>query len=95
MLIFSSIFYLISIFQPLLIQCRLFHDGYAVKGTLLVNRKVMILHFKPLYVKFLNYESNLLVYYTVMMHVARAIQPILQINLIHLREQEYKVSCPE
>ncbi|KAH6812755.1 RNA-dependent RNA polymerase family protein [Perilla frutescens var. frutescens] len=25
---------------PLLIQCRLFHDGYAVKGTLLLNRKL-------------------------------------------------------
>ncbi|KAI3447029.1 hypothetical protein Pfo_003694 [Paulownia fortunei] len=25
---------------PLLMQCRLFHDGYAVKGTLLVNRKL-------------------------------------------------------
>ncbi|KAL6585996.1 hypothetical protein OROMI_002640 [Orobanche minor] len=24
---------------PLLMQCRLFHNGYAVKGTLLVNRK--------------------------------------------------------
>lgn len=48
--------------QPLLIQCRLFHDGYAVKGTLLVNRKVIILHFKPLYVKFLVSEQNLLVY---------------------------------
>ncbi|KAL6585923.1 hypothetical protein OROMI_002567 [Orobanche minor] len=24
---------------PLLMQCRLFHDGYAVKGTLLVNKK--------------------------------------------------------
>ncbi|XP_042033811.1 probable RNA-dependent RNA polymerase 5 isoform X2 [Salvia splendens] len=31
---------LVSIFQPLLIQCRLFHDGYAVKGTLLLNRKL-------------------------------------------------------
>nr|AHL27588.1 RNA-dependent RNA polymerase 5 [Salvia miltiorrhiza] len=29
-----------STFEPLLIQCRLFHDGYAVKGTLLVNRKL-------------------------------------------------------
>ncbi|KAL1532896.1 RNA-directed RNA polymerase [Salvia divinorum] len=27
-------------FEPLLIQCRLFHDGYAVKGTLLLNRKL-------------------------------------------------------
>ncbi|KAL8498318.1 hypothetical protein ACS0TY_021586 [Phlomoides rotata] len=26
--------------EPLLMQCRLFHDGYAVKGTLLVNRKL-------------------------------------------------------
>ncbi|KAK6151840.1 hypothetical protein DH2020_014475 [Rehmannia glutinosa] len=25
---------------PLLMQCRLFHDGYAVKGTLLVNKKL-------------------------------------------------------
>ncbi|KAG6389123.1 hypothetical protein SASPL_150582 [Salvia splendens] len=27
-------------FEHLLIQCRLFHDGYAVKGTLLLNRKL-------------------------------------------------------
>ncbi|XP_047974429.1 probable RNA-dependent RNA polymerase 5 [Salvia hispanica] len=26
--------------EPLLIQCRLFHDGFAVKGTLLLNRKL-------------------------------------------------------
>ncbi|KAL7134831.1 hypothetical protein ABFS83_11G051600 [Erythranthe nasuta] len=25
---------------PLLVQCRIFHEGYAVKGTLLVNRKL-------------------------------------------------------
>ncbi|EYU30717.1 hypothetical protein MIMGU_mgv1a001145mg [Erythranthe guttata] len=27
-------------FEPLLVQCRIFHEGYAVKGTLLVNRKL-------------------------------------------------------
>ncbi|GJX24692.1 probable RNA-dependent RNA polymerase 3 isoform X1, partial [Tanacetum coccineum] len=25
---------------PLLVQCRIFKDGYAVKGTLLVNKKI-------------------------------------------------------
>lgn len=29
--------------QPLLIQCRLFHKGRAVKGTLLLNKKVQYL----------------------------------------------------
>ncbi|EYU40508.1 hypothetical protein MIMGU_mgv1a0199441mg, partial [Erythranthe guttata] len=27
-------------FEPLLMQCRLFHDGVAVKGTLLINKKL-------------------------------------------------------
>ncbi|KAK4391719.1 putative RNA-dependent RNA polymerase 5 [Sesamum angolense] len=36
----QGIFFFVPLFQPLLIQCRLFYDGCAVKGTLLVNRKL-------------------------------------------------------
>ena len=31
--------------QPLLIQFRMFFDGYAVKGTFLLNKKVSLLSF--------------------------------------------------
>lgn len=37
-ILFSFVFTLLL--QPLLIQCRLFHNGSASKGTLLVNKKV-------------------------------------------------------
>ncbi|KAL0333854.1 UNVERIFIED_CONTAM: putative RNA-dependent RNA polymerase 5, partial [Sesamum angustifolium] len=36
----QGIFFFVPLFQPLLIQCRLFYDGCAVKGTLLINRKL-------------------------------------------------------
>jgi len=37
---FNKTFFFSPIVQPLLIQCRLFHMGSAIKGTLLVNKKV-------------------------------------------------------
>lgn len=39
---FNITFLFPLIVQPLLIQCRLFHMGHAIKGTLLVNRKVYV-----------------------------------------------------
>lgn len=42
-------FQLLFVFQPLLIQFRLFNNGCAVKGTLLVNKKVLSFSYSIVY----------------------------------------------
>lgn len=40
----AAFYFFFLVFQPLLMQVRLFYNGTAVKGTLLLNKKVKIYH---------------------------------------------------